>query len=229
MMSAMGMVHRKLLASIIIVLGTIGSVGCSSGPSEGKEVPGRMSWTSWIRDVLKPEVRDCEGLRYWMAEHSSLFRARVERSTFSAELYYRPAACVACMENQQAQFHDPGLRSRIRELGGGELYMLRFTPDEQVGDSLFDLSWDVLMDDFVEIVGSDTVPCSFLHAEAMPSMAPYRSLTLGFDRVQDGHERKLILLDRSGKFGGDVCFSFPERAVEAYMNAVPDSLFQSGS
>jgi hypothetical protein len=169
-------------------------------------------------------VQDCEELGEWLSEHGALLTAKEERPGLTVELQYRPAACAACAEDRDGRFEDPALRKRVMELKGAELYVLHWSVSSTAPDSLSSLWNEGLQEDLFEVVGLDTLPCAFMHMEAMPAMLPYRSALIGFDRVQDGKDRRILLRDSGKRLGGDIILEFIEGGLQRYAVDVPDSL-----
>lgn len=169
-------------------------------------------------------AKDCKGLGKWLARNGGRFTSRVERPGFVLEASYRPAACTACMEAGGSTFADSAFQQRVVQLKATELYVLKVSARTDKQDTLNLEISDILMGDLIEVVGSDTFPCSFLHVEAVPSMLPYRTALVGFDRPQDGRDRHLVLHDPEGRFGGAITLTFPEGGLGAYLAIAPDTL-----
>lgn len=174
----------------------------------------------WNRLLNLPPapLTDCEEVRNWLAEHPGAFMNVQERAGFKAELHYRPAACTACLEVGDAQLTDGSFLERSRELAFSDQYVLRLYSKKGDGERPeVNDSWTSRI---VEIVGTDTVPCAFLHVETMPPGVPYRSVLLGFDRPQDEHDRRLVIRDAEGQLGGDLHFDLPTGGPRALAEAI---------
>lgn len=177
---------------------------------------------SWLRPTPKP-LTDCAGLAKWLASNGDRFTAKIKRPGFEVEATYRAAACTACMEDREAAFADTAFQARVAQLRQTELYILKLTPGQE-GDSLtLDLGAQ-LAGSLVEVVGTDTFPCSFIHVEALPSLLPYRTALIAFDRPQDDRDRQLVLLDPASSYGGNLTFLFPQGHLRTYLALVPDTL-----
>lgn len=163
-------------------------------------------------------LADCEEVRNWLAEHPGAFVNVQERAGFKAELHYRPASCIACLELGDAQLTDASFLERSRELAFSDQYVLRLYLKEGDGKGLeLNDSWTSRI---VEIVGADTVPCAFLHVETMPPGVPFRSVLLGFDRAQDAQDRKLLIRDHDRVLAGDLVFTMPTGGPRALAEAI---------
>lgn len=199
--------------------------GCAAErPESASAIQGsESSWFANLFTARQATVRDCSGLNSWFAENNSSFVSKVERADFTVELQYRPAACSACLEDRAASFTEPGFRARVAQLDKADLYVLRVRSATGRSDDgrRLNLSEDLLKD-LAEVVGPDTLECAFVHVEALPSMLPYTSALVGFDRPQDGLDRRVILRDRSDDFGGDIIFQFS--GLGRYTAILPDSL-----
>lgn len=216
----------RFMASALFLALLVAS--CSDGPIGEQKIGGDhpdadgAGLFSWLRPTPKP-LTNCAGLAKWLASNGDRFTAKVKRRGFELEATYRAAACTACMEDREAAFADTAFQIRVAQLRQTELYILKLTPG-QVGDSLMlDLGAD-LAGSLVEVVGTDTFPCSFIHVEALPSLLPYRTALIAFDRPQDDQDRQLVLLDPSSTYGGNLTFSFPQGHLRAYLAIAPDTL-----
>jgi hypothetical protein len=205
---------------ILLVLFT----ACGTGPitKEGKRPGVRPStgFFSFFRSRTAP-IQNCHELGQWLAKHDKDLVATFERPGLTGELQYRPAACLACMEKRDAAFSDSAFLKRIDQLKATELYVLRIVAGKVSDSTQIELS-ENMASSFVEVVGRDTFPCSFMHVEATPSMMPYRSALIGFERAQDDKDRRVILLDSEKHLGGDLVMEFPAKGVSRYAAAVPD-------
>lgn len=216
---------RVLIATAIgtgaLALITARSVDRSMGvsmPGPGIAIVNERGFWSGLLGIDPDPIADCGELSEWLAEHPTAFHAHVERPAFTAELQYRPAACMACLEKPGATFADPWLKERVKALGTTELFVLRLSPG--TGKRELPEITDALQMDIVEVAGTDTVPCAFLHAEPLPPGVPYRSVLLGFDRPQDASDRRVVLRDRRGELGGDLVLALPAGAATAYTQAL---------
>lgn len=180
-----------------------------------------------FRTKVKP-AKDCGELGEWLAKHRQQLAAKAETPGFTLDAEYRPAVCTACLEERQALFTDRAFQKRVAELKPTELFVLKFTERPGVPDSLRLNLDDNLAADLVEVVGNDTFNCAFMHIEATPSMLPYRTVLIGFERVQDDKDRQLVLLDRSTQRGGDVKLLFQPGGMRAFAAIAPDSLTTPG-
>jgi hypothetical protein len=200
--------------------------GCGSAQLSGHEVEsGSASQGLFGFFHSRPDpVKDCKALGQWLATHGKDLTAEVERPGFIAKLEYRPAACLACMEDHDALFADSTFIRRVSPLRTTELYVLKIFVGKAGSDSLYLELSESLLPDLVEVVGTDTVPCAFMHVEAMPSMMHYRSALIGFDRPQDGKDRSVVLRDSKRQFGGDLVFGLPKGGVSHYFTALADTL-----
>lgn len=203
------------------------SLGCGpkGGVGEGEGLEG-SSISSWFNSFLSrpSSVESCQALGKWLDKYGSGLVAKVERPGFEMELQYRPAACLACMENHDAVFADSTFQERVGQLKATELYVLKIYSGKSASDSShFELS-EHLAKDLVEVVGMDTFPCAFFHVEALPSLVPYRSALIGFERPQDGRVRRVIFKDTQDHFGGDLIMDLPANGLSRYAEAVPDTL-----
>ena len=204
--------------------------GCGTARPEGalKDEAREPSWFAGLFSSRPDPIVDCKGLSGWLSANGSSLVSTVEREGFTAELQYRPAACLACLENGTAAFMDDGLRARVAELDKTELYVLRIASRMDHSDDAPQLILsENLRGDLVAVMGPDTLECAFIHMEAMPSMLPYTSALIGFDRPQDGRDRRIILRDRADGFGGDLVFQFG--GLGRYTAILPDSLISGRS
>lgn len=195
----------------------------ASGSNQVYAEPDAGFFGRLFRTKAKPAT-NCEELGEWLAKHRQQLTAKAETQGFILAAEYRPAACMACMEEREALFTDATFQKRVAELKPTELFVLKFTERTGVPDSLRPSLDDSLAENLVEVVGGDTFNCAFLHIEATPSMLPYRTVLIGFERVQDDKDRQLVLLDRPGQWGGDVKLLFQPGGVKAFAAIAPDSL-----
>ncbi|MCL4281687.1 MAG: hypothetical protein KJZ58_05420 [Flavobacteriales bacterium] len=178
---------------------------------------------AWFKPGPKP-LKDCRELGKWLAGNSGQLKSKAERNAVVIEATYRPAACAACMENAEAAFEDAAYKERVAQLKYGDQFVLKVTNAQNAPDSLHLVLTDDLARRLFEIVGKDTLACTFFHAEALPSMLPYRTALLAFDRKQDGADRQLLLRDTLGRLGGDVKLIFPQGGIRSFLEVAPDSL-----
>lgn len=218
----------RALARLSLLLVSIWGCGIAQPEGALKDEAQGLSWVARMFSSRPAAIEDCSGLSAWLSRHSSLLVARVERAEFTAELQYRPAACMACLEDRTAAFMDKGFRARVAELVNTELYVLRIAPRPGFSAEAQQLVLsENLRGDLVEVVGTDTLKCAFVHVEAMPSMLPYTSVIIGFDRPQDDLDRRIILWDRAEGLGGDLTFQF--NGLGHYSAILPDSLINGRS
>jgi len=174
-------------------------------------------WNRLFNTTPAP-LADCAALRNWLTEHPGAFVSVQERSEFKAELHYRPASCTACLELGDVQLTEKSFVERNSELAHSDQYVLRLYPKDGDGDlPKMDETW---MPSVMEIVGTDTIPCAFLHVETLPPGVPYRSVLLGFDRPQDEQDRRLVIRDTGNLFGGDLHFNLPTGGPRALAEAL---------
>jgi hypothetical protein len=182
------------------------------------EVVNEPSFWNKLFNTTPAPLADCEALRNWLSEHPGAFVSVQERPAFKAELHYRPAPCTACLELGDVQLTEKPFVERHRELAHSDQYVLRLYPKDRGGDlPKMDETW---MPSVMEIVGTDTVPCAFLHVETLPPGVPYRSVLLGFDRAQDEQDRRLVIRDTGKLFGGDLHFNLPTGGPRALAEAL---------
>ena len=199
-----------------------GIVSCGAswvgGPHVDAGISGKSSFFDLFKSTPDP-IADCAGLGEWLQDHPGTFDAQVVRSGFKVDLQYRPAACIACGEGATRAFIDPQFTTRVGELQTSEQFVLRVTRTGEAGGNALELK-DALVSDIVEVIGLDTIPCSFLHVEATPPNVPFRSAILGFDRPQDGADRRLVVLDRTGRWGGHIILELPPGTLQQYTAAL---------
>lgn len=187
--------------------------GCEVGELNEKEQAGRAAWFTGLFTSEPDAVTDCATLREWLAGHGDVLVTRVERTGLLAELHYRPALLQSCAEFGDAAFQDTAFQAYSGRLALSEAYVLRLQmPGAQFEELELGERWGK---DIVEVIGQDTIPCAFVHAETVPHFAPYRSLLIGFDRKQDDADRKVIVRDPENLLGGDLVLVFPPGFLKA--------------
>ncbi|MFT3884715.1 MAG: hypothetical protein QM724_04585 [Flavobacteriales bacterium] len=113
------------------------------------------------------------------------------------------------------------MQGRMRELSATSAYALHISTTAS-GRPLPDETY--IRTHAWEQVGLDTVPCTFVHLEAVPGLVPYRSFLLAFGHPQDGRDRTVHIDDPEGAFGGDRVFRFPPGAFGSLQQLITDTL-----
>jgi hypothetical protein len=213
--------HRKWAAVVAWCAVGLGAVGCgaSAVDSAGADAPSGKSSFFDLFSFAPDPIADCAGLGEWLQDHPGAFDAHVERTGFTVDLQYRPAACTACGEGSTLTFTDPQFTTRVGELQASELFVLRVANRSDVTGDALELT-DALVADIVEVIGRDTIPCSFLHVEATPPNVPFRSAIIGFDRPQDSADRQLVVLDRTGRLGGHIVLELAPGRLQQFTTAL---------
>lgn len=225
--------HRSLpsrlpllvLAWSMLMLGCVDAEG--RRPGTGGAVMTRSHGDTTVDmtgDTRPPSVRSCSELSGWLARNTDVLTQRVEHDDGTITLQYRPAECLACQERPAWSFQDPAFKIRVEQLSHAEMYLFRVAragASEEAG-SLWDLPGEELRDRFVRLAGEDTTRCSFVHVEAMPSFARYRTAIVAFDVPNGTGHRTVVLRDREQLAGSDLAFTF--NALERYRTAITDSL-----
>lgn len=210
--------RRSALGSLLLIAIT-GLNACQAGASaDASHDQAEQGLLAALSDRVKGPLQDCAGLRAWWIEEGAGFSVERTNGQGGFQLQYRPAACAACMERQDAiALSDAGLRSRYRELAAAETYVLQAALKDQ---EAFLASSGDLAGRIREVVGNDTVACAFAHIEATPSLMPHLNILIGFDRPQDTRERT-VLVDAPG---GGLRFTFGRELFTRYATAVGDTL-----
>jgi hypothetical protein len=200
-------VCKPTIASVSIGLALILALsGCEADELNEKEQADRASWFTELFTSEPDPVTDCAALREWLAGHGDVLVSRIERTGLLAELHYRPALLQACADHGDASYMDPEFQAHTGRLAHSEAYVLRLQmPGANFDELELGEQW---RKDIVEVIGQDTIPCAFIHAETVPHFAPYRTLLIGFDRSQDNVDRKVVLRDRENVLGGDLILKF---------------------
>lgn len=218
------MKRRILLVSILILLvGAIWFATATANPprimtDRTNVVTNEQGFWSEVLGLEPEPLANCTELRQWIAEHPSAFRSNVVRPRLAVELQYRPAACIACMEAPESAFSAPTTRERMDRLAGSAQYVLHFTAGSSGGE--LPLLAESLRTSIVEVVGTDTLPCAFMHVETLPPGVPYASAIIGFDRPQDDLDHRVVLLDHDGALGGTIEFALPRGGASALAQAL---------
>lgn len=182
------------------------------------EVVAKRGFFSELLDIQPRPLADCDEIREWLVEHPRAFHAVTERPGFAAELQYRPAVCMACLEQPSAKLSDPEFQKRQLELAGGDIYHLRISAGKEAGlIPRASLAWQ---QQIVQVLGSDTMPCAFVHVETLPPGLPYQSVVLGFDASDEPGDRSVIITDGDGTLGGDLVLNFPKGGGRALGQAI---------
>lgn len=225
-------------AKTILVTLLVGAAGAASvallamrapdaqlADSPAVETPHIVNDRSFISEILdlppKP-LTDCAAVREWMTVHRKAFSAFVKRDGYSMELQYRPATCAACMELPDAELNQPELSQRAKELAGADLYHLRILPGKDGETPRAGFDWQPRI---VEVVGQDTIPCTFIHVETMPPGVPHQSVLLGFDAQQDTRDRRVLIKDPDGSLDGAIVLALPTGGPFALAQALNPSQF----
>lgn len=185
------------------------ALGCGPGPSALQiaisEDP--VSMTEEQRELAASAI-SCGDVLRLLAEDWNGLRAVINNAAghrFEAE--YRPHVLDACMEVR------PELRlaDLANGLEGLDMWLLRIPrmamkdgADPGPGQAEY-LNFSAQHDLF-EVIGSDTIPCSFLHVESTPAIGPYHQILVGFDMVLDERDRILLWRDQHGSHAGDLRF-----------------------
>lgn len=199
-----------------------------AGPSTGAdtarpEVVNERGLVSRLLNLQPKPLADCAAVREWLEEHPKAFLSTVQRSTFKAELRYRPASCAACLEMPDALLADADYQQRRLELAGSDLYLLRIMPGAHPEETPRPgFNWQARIE---EVVGGDTIPCAFVHVETLPPGIRYQNILLGFEAPQDTRDRQLIIRDPDGALGGDLIMPLPTGGPYALAQALNPSQF----
>ena len=207
-----------IVPAVLLIAARNGRKGDVPGAMHPDEVLNERGFWGELLDITPEPITDCAGVREWLAEHPRALYARVQRAQLTAELTYRPGVCTACLELPDAALVDAAVRDRMATLSNGGLYALRFAvgTDPAAHHALR----DTLQAYIVEVIGTDTLPCAFMHVETMPPGVPYSSAIIGFDRAQDRADRRIIIRDPHNAFGGDVTLALPLGASKALAEAI---------
>lgn len=197
----------------------IASVGCAPGPR-----PAVAEQEERLENIRVSKDLDCATLVRLVREELGGLRAVAPGEGPCPSIQYRPAEVEQCMELASIGRDTVPIASIDRPVDASEQYVLSIPramvlarPDE---DAFGAYLAQGLVHDLVELVDGDTVPCAFIHLESGAAMAPERKVLVGFDRPQDGRERRLLLLDRQGFFGRDLLFTFKPGVFSAYHKSI---------
>lgn len=173
-----------------------------------------------IAQLEKP--RSCEDLVRLVAEELEGLVTRQSTGLGVITLRYKPAELIACMSNRALNMSEACTPNAL-ERRNSEEYMLDIDP-RTAGPGSMDtlrpkleafLSED-LQQRIVAISAKDSIPCAFVHVEQGVGGDHVQRIILGFDRDQNGLDRKVVLKDTDSLLGGDVTFDFVPGAFEAY-------------
>lgn len=154
-------------------------------------LPGMMSCTPGTENASREDIavegsplwetpepfKTCRDLLLWRQAHRANFFGQVSYGPWQISVDRRTPACTACMEGDINTMIDQAWHKRVKELKYTSTYVLQLRPE--IGDPK--LNDHDLQTALFELVGPDTIPCSLLQKELVPSGVPYKTLLIGFE------------------------------------------------
>jgi|GEM_PF-5366189 len=166
--------------------------------------------------MFTSDIEDCAGLHAWLQEEGAGLDCGTRNKAFVFRIRYVPSAVRYCMAPLDA-FGESG-RSAASVISQG-MFTTQFILEIQpLAGAMLDASQPLrfVETDIVEILGTDTMPCAFLHHEPRIPSLPYQRLILGFDHPESSMDRKIVLRDRDGTHGGDVILRFDQGVFQVF-------------
>lgn len=198
-------------------------VGCSGGIST--EEVGRPSPASPQVELAGAYPTTCAELGHFVAkELGGLSTEAYGPEGVGISLQYRPALLRSCMVDKEAAL---SYVIKGMETGAMDSWVVKVPRTIPGTDSTTSSAFLEYLfrssgakQDIVLVVGTDTVPCGFLHLESNPSMSRYHHLLIGFDVAEDHRQRQMIWTGPDDLMGAPIHFKFREGVFARYHDLV---------
>jgi hypothetical protein len=216
--TAIGHLHGPI-GSLSTLMYAVLFVGCSGGV--GTDDAGVTSPASRQVELPGAYPTTCAELGHFVAkELGGLSTQALGPEGVGISLQYRPALLRSCMVDKEAALHDV---IKAMETGATDSWVVKVPRTIPGTDSTTSSAFMEYLfrssgakQDIVMVIGTDTVPCSFLHLEGTPSVSRHHQLLIGFDVPEDHRQRKMIWKGPEELMGAPIHFEFREGIFSRY-------------
>lgn len=174
--------------------------------------------------VTQTELEDCPGLMDWLRLNPTVLTEKFVGNGFTIVLELQLAECLACKDLPKAKFIDSNFIKQLADHTGTTAYVMRVVRNSDDKGRSFDPFVKLTERNVMQVIGSDSIPCAFLHFEASPAMAPHRTALLGFETASGTFARQVLIRDTTGELGGDISFHYSEQGFTRLEKVLSSSL-----
>lgn len=211
----------------LLVSHTIALTGCSEAGVTRIEALSSQSYQLFSAETLETESYTCVDLGRFVANALGGLSAEVKGPHgVGIQLQYRPALLRACMGNSEALVNDVirGMAPEAMDTWMIKVPRMILGTDSTTSSAFMEYLFrsSGAARDIVLVVGSDTIPCGFVHLESTPALSQFHQLLIGFDVAEDERQRQVIWTGPHDLMGDPIHFVFREGVFAHYHHLVSE-------